>query len=172
MSTKKRLLKELKDSNNLPNDIIYLNPINESDLFTWIAIIHPLINSNSFYKNGYFQLLIKIPNNYPLDPPNISFIVDKNKIFNNFINNFNYNFKISTNIPHCNIDFNSGEICLDILKSDNWSPAWTLKSTLQAILLLLDNQEPNSPLNVDMANLFRLNDKLAIKSIINFYINN
>lgn len=168
MSTKKRLLKELKDSNNLPDNIIYLNPINESDLFNWIAIIHPSINSNSFYKNGYFQLLIKIPLNYPLNPPNISFIVNNDKIFNNLCKK---NLKISTNIPHCNIDFNSGEICLDILKSDNWSPAWTLKSSLQAILLLLDNQEPNSPLNVDMANLFRLNDISAIKSIINYYIN-
>ncbi|KAG0681692.1 hypothetical protein C6P40_002735 [Pichia californica] len=166
MTSQRRLLKELHDSSNLPESILYLHPIDESNLYIWNCIIHPENSSNSYYKNGYFQLKIKIPQNYPIDPPIISFLIDKNKI------DKNKNFKICTNIPHCNIDFKTGEICLDILKKNIWSPAWTLKSAIQAILILLDNQEPDSPLNVDMANLFRLNDKKAIESIINFYINN
>lgn len=162
----KRLLKELSsvaNPANLPDSIISLHPINDDDLYHWTAIIHPSKSSNSLYSNAYFKLIINIPPNYPLDPPNISF--DLNSDFKN-----NQNIKISNKIPHCNIDFKTGEICLDILKSDNWSPAWTLTTAILAIVVLLDNQEPDSPLNVDMANLFRLNDKSAINSIINYYL--
>jgi len=46
---------------------------------------------------------------YPLVPPIVSF---------------------TTRIFHPNVHFKTGEICLDILKS-NWSPAWTLQSVRQ-----------------------------------------
>lgn len=42
----------------------------------------------------------------------------------------------------------TGEICLDILKT-TWSPAWTLQSVCRAILALLSQAEPDSPLNCD-----------------------
>lgn len=164
-TTRKRLLKELQQSNNLPESVVFLKPISDFDLYEWKAIIHPSQNLNSFYKNGYFELFIKIPESYPLEPPKISFILNNNNKSKN-------NFKICRLIPHCNVDFKTGEICIDILKSENWSPAWTLQSALLAILVLLDNQEPDSPLNVDMANLFRINDKIAINSLINYYITN
>lgn len=57
---------------------------------------------------------------------------------------------------------------MDILKTE-WSPAWTLKSTVLAVSLLLSNPEPSSPLNCDAANLLRCGDQLAYESMIRMY---
>lgn len=163
----KRLLKELKATTTtaLPNAVLSLQPI-DGNLFTWTAIIQPI---DSFYSTAHFQLIIRVPQSYPLEPPTISFITHSSPINDRRL--LSKDVKISTYIPHCNVDFKTGEICLDILKKDHWSPAWTLQTAVLAIVVLLDNQEPDSPLNVDMANLFRLDDKTAIKSLINYYIN-
>lgn len=175
----KRLLKEVhqcSDPATLPDSIISLHLVSESDLHNWTAIIHPSKSSESLYADGYFKLLIHIPESYPLEPPQIRFDVDGTRGGNGGGGGAAHalqprHMKICRQVPHCNIDFRTGEICLDILKPDSWSPAWTLQTAVLAIVVLLDNQEPDSPLNVDMANLFRLDDKVAIKSIIDYYIN-
>lgn len=61
----------------------------------------------------------------------------------------------------------TGEICLDVLQSQ-WSPAWTLHSACTAVLALLDAPEPDSPLNVDAANLVR-HDHVAYASLCRLY---
>ena len=161
----KRLLKEVQKSSDpatLPDSIVSLHPQSESDLHNWVAVIHPPPSSGSLYAAGYFRLLIHVPPAYPLEPPQVKFDVDANAGAKDP--------RICRQIPHCNVDFKTGEICLDILKPDCWSPAWTLQTAVLAIVVLLDNQEPDSPLNVDMANLFRLDDQIAIRSVIDFYL--
>ncbi|CAO3601351.1 unnamed protein product [Absidia cylindrospora] len=119
----RRLMKELvnfeKEAASHP-EILSLYPVDDDDLLTWKAQIAGLAGTP--YQDGIFDLLIKIPFNYPMQPPNITFM---------------------TTLCHPNVHIKTGEICLDILKTA-WSPAWTLKSTVLAISLLLYNPEPSS----------------------------
>ncbi|KAK2632775.1 hypothetical protein EUGRSUZ_L01100 [Eucalyptus grandis] len=81
--------------------------------------------SETPFEGGVFQLAFAIPEQYPLQPPQVRFL---SKIF------------------HPNVHFKTGEICLDILKNA-WSPAWTLQSVCRAIIALMAHPEPDSPLN-------------------------
>lgn len=64
--------------------------------------------------------------------------------------------------------FQSGEVCLDLLKS-SWTPAYTISSTLGAIHQLLAYPAPDSPLNIDIAALQRSGDIVGAEALIRFY---
>lgn len=152
----KRLLKEYKQLVKCPpwkenRQIISLEPLDTSDVFHWKAVIaKPTREDSAYYYNGQWSLDIDVDPNYPVKPPRIK-------------------FERSTPICHPNINIESGEICLDILKSEGWSPAWNLQYLVVAILMLLDNPEPDSPLNIDLANLYRF-DKTAFESVVQYNI--
>ena len=74
-----------------------------------------------------------------------------------------------TRIFHSNIHFDTGEICLDILKPSNWSPAWTLESLCRAIVNLMANPNADSPLNCDSGNCIRAGDMLANNTMARMY---
>lgn len=149
----KRLLKELrlltKTGPSNPQ-IIELRPTDaEESIFNWIAVIKKESREESaYYYNGKWRLDIVASPQYPLKAPEIK-------------------FSAKTPINHPNVNFSTGEICLDILKDEAWSPAWNLEHLVGAILMLIDDPEPDLPLNVDLANLFRL-DKLAFESVVQF----
>lgn len=105
--------------------------------------IFPLISPPA----GLWHLDILIPRSYPLAPPKITF---------------------TTPICHPNVDFKTGEICLDLLKT-SWSPAYTLTSTLEAIHQLLAYPEVDSPFNVDIASLLKSGDKIGGESLVRFW---
>lgn len=153
----KRLFKELKQLvKNHPlqthSQIVELSPENEeTSIFEWKAVIaKPTRDDSPYYYNGQWTLDIVADLSYPIKPPKVKF----NK---------------ETPINHPNVDLKTGEICLDILKDESWSPAWNLEYILVAILMLIDTPEPDSPFNVDLANLFR-SDKDAFESVVQYTI--
>lgn len=149
MSTIQRLTKELADINNNPPTNCSAGLIDD-DIFHWQAtIIGP---EDTPYSGGLFELKIDFPQDYPFKPPNVIF---------------------TTKIYHCNINSN-GNICLDILK-EQWSPALTISKILLSICSLMNDQNPNDPLDADAAELYLKNyNKFLEKASLytSFYANN
>ena len=123
-----RLERELAQLQSTPLLNCMAQPTNP-DVITapWTGTI--LGPADTVYAGGLFKLLINFPVTYPFKPPNIVF---------------------QTKIYHPNID-SSGNICLDILKSE-WSPVLTIQKTLLSICSLLSDPNPEDPLDVDIAN--------------------
>ncbi|KAF9681125.1 hypothetical protein SADUNF_Sadunf06G0193000 [Salix dunnii] len=125
-ASRARLLKEYKEvqREKVADPDIQL-VCDDSNIFKWTALIKG--PSETPFEGGVFQLAFSVPEQYPLQPPQVRFL---------------------TKIFHPNVHFKTGEICLDILKNA-WSPAWTLQSVCRAIIALMAHPEPDSPLNCD-----------------------
>lgn len=161
-TTTKRLLHELQTYEQEPSDALYqLGPVNDDELLHWNAVLKGV--SGTAYEgtmiaalslsrllmvlDGLWLLDIQIPPQYPLQPPTIRFV---------------------TPICHPNVHFKTGEICLDLLKT-SWSPAYTIVQTLNAVQQLLTSAEPDSPLNVDIAQMFRVGDEVGAQALVRYY---
>mmetsp|Transcript_23075 Transcript_23075/g.51909 ORF Transcript_23075/g.51909 Transcript_23075/m.51909 type:complete len:145 (-) Transcript_23075:674-1108(-) len=140
MTSTGRLLKEFNDIRKNLEININIKPY-EEDLYKWKGYI--LGPNCTPYQGRYYNIDCSIPLSYPLSPPK---------------------FRFGKKIFHPNVDPNNGEICLDILKSQ-WTPAWTIVFSCQAIIVLLSSPEPNSPLNCDAGNLLRTRDFRGYSSL-------
>ena len=129
MATEKRLIKELKDITDNPPAGCSAGKKN-NDLYEWDAsIIGP---TESPYSGGIFKLSIIFSDKYPFKPPKIKF---------------------NTKILHPNISTH-GSICLDILNK-NWSPVLSVAKLLLSISSLLTDPNPEDPLNVEIATVYK-----------------
>ncbi|EHY53603.1 hypothetical protein HRR83_003815 [Exophiala dermatitidis] len=145
----KRLTRELQDLHTNPCEAtLHLAPISEEDLFSWEAVLQGPRDHTNPYHNGLWLLEISIPPNYPLAPPKVHFV---------------------TPICHPNVHFQTGEICLTLLSGEHWAPTYTLATTMGAIQQLLTSPGLDSPLNVDIANLYREHDKIGAESLVRFW---
>lgn len=144
MSSRSRLLKEIKEAARDADPTIRLAPDGEN-LLRWSATLKG--PEDTPFETGTFVVRFSLPESYPLAPPRAAF---------------------ETKIFHPNVHWKTGEICLDILK-DAWSPAWTLHSVCRAVLALLCNPEPDSPLNCDAGNMLRARDEIAYWSTARMY---
>jgi ubiquitin-conjugating enzyme E2 D/E len=127
----KRLQTELQLMIKDPPEGCSAGPINPSDLTEWHATIQG--PDGSPYAGGIFKLHIKFSREYPFKSPTLKF---------------------TTPVFHPNINSRTGDICLDILKSQ-WSPALKISKVLLSISALLVDPNPDDPLVVDIANLFK-----------------
>jgi peroxin-4 len=158
----KRLLTELQTYQSDPNDaLLELGPVSDDELMHWRAVMVGVQgtayegtsvfaytdNAADLLAGGRWLLDIQIPSTYPLAPPTVKFV---------------------TKICHPNVDFKTGEICLDLLKT-SWTPAYTITTTMTSIHQLLTSAEPESPLNIDIAQLFRQGDNVGAQALIRFY---
>ncbi|KAK3585186.1 hypothetical protein CHS0354_001820 [Potamilus streckersoni] len=96
-------------------------PVSDDDIFHWQAIIVGPLESP--YEHGVFELKVSFPRDYPVKPPQVTFI---------------------TPVYHPNID-KSGRIGLDILRH-NWRPVLHLHKVLLSIMSFLADPDPNEPL--------------------------
>ncbi|KAG5510951.1 hypothetical protein JKF63_06452 [Porcisia hertigi] len=159
-----RLGKELKDATENPDPDIHLelyDPAKNSDvvrsshssqsssqqpgLYSWLATLKG--PPDTPFEGGSYRLVLSIPHDYPLVPPKAAFV---------------------TKVFHPNVEFSTGNVCLDILKK-RWSPVWTLSSVCRAVLNLLAEPESDSPFNCDAGNLLRAGDTEGYASLVRYY---
>ena len=138
----KRLKKELDDLSNSTEFSLGKSSSDE------IHVGFRMDVEQCIYTGCSYTIRLEIPSGYPLESPKLFFV---------------------TPICHPNIDFKTGEVCLDILKSD-WSPSWDLMSVCRAVKLLLCDGNPSSPLNCDAASLLREGDIVGFESLARLYV--
>ncbi|KAM0672862.1 Ubiquitin-conjugating enzyme E2 4 [Ordospora colligata] len=131
ISGKNRLLIEMESMAKNPPPGCSAGPVNPDELDKWNAVI--MGPPGSIYEDGMFELQIVFPPFYPFSPPKVTF---------------------NTRIFHCNIF--EKNVCLDILK-DQWTPALTIDKVLLSIIVLLQEPNPDDPLNGEAAGLYRKN---------------
>ncbi|KAL5612361.1 hypothetical protein BROUX41_000107 [Berkeleyomyces rouxiae] len=159
----KRLMKELEalHAEDLQEaGIERLGPKSDDDLSNWEAVMSGRGVGHGYDANmalrsrpgsleleGRWLLRIEVPEQYPLQPPKVTF---------------------ATQIVHPNVAMPSGEICLDLLK-DAWTPQYTLVEVVKAVRLLLADPGTDSPLNVDVAALIRDGDTVAARGLVQLW---
>lgn len=134
-----RLAVEVKRARQESDKNFFLYP-DAGSLQSWQGYL--LGPEDSPYQDGVFHLRLSISSDFPVNPPKVTFL---------------------TKIYHPNIHWTSGEVCLDILKSE-WTVQWSLSRLGKALSSLLFDPNADSPLNCDAGNMIRAGDDTGFRS--------
>ncbi|KAJ4424031.1 hypothetical protein N0V82_001278 [Gnomoniopsis sp. IMI 355080] len=129
MANIKRISKEYQDLEKTPIPGITINIPDESNLSLWhVTLTGP---PSTPYANGKFGLKIELPPTYPFAAPKVTFF---------------------TRIYHPNVTCDTeGNICIGLLKPDQWKPASKMAAVLAAVRQLLIEPNPDDPLETRIA---------------------
>ncbi|CAM0881615.1 unnamed protein product [Alopecurus aequalis] len=135
-----RMQKEIKLLLSDPPPGVSLNLSEEESALSSLSSIETRIKGpeGTVYSKGVFILKIQIPERYPFQPPNVTFV---------------------TPIYHPNID-NGGRICLDILNlppKGAWQPSLNISTVLRSIGLLLSEPNPDDGLMAEISREYKYN---------------
>ncbi|EGN95458.1 hypothetical protein SERLA73DRAFT_142159 [Serpula lacrymans var. lacrymans S7.3] len=130
MTALRRIQKELSDISKKPIEGITVDA-EEDNLFMWKCAVKG--TSNSPYRNGTFRFVLELPQNFPFKPPNVTF---------------------TTKIYHPGIN-DEGQICVPILRGDEWKPSITLSTVLAVIQEKVNNPSPDDPFEPEIAALMK-----------------
>lgn len=129
----RRLLRDFKKMTMDSPEGISAAPVGD-DLFKWSAIM--LGPQNTPLEGGVWKLDLSFPAEYPESPPSVRF---------------------NTSTFHPNV-FPDGQICLDLLSGQSWSPSYDVSTLLLAILSLLADPDthatPEGGANPEAESLF------------------
>ncbi|KAI0871677.1 ubiquitin-conjugating enzyme [Hypoxylon argillaceum] len=134
-ASQKRIIKEFQECTDSPPAGMTITLPSEADLHRWdIALTGP---PGSLYAGGVYSVTLTLPPDYPFRAPQVNF---------------------ATRIYHPNITNDSlGNICLALLKPENWKPASRVRAVLDAVRNLLVEPNPDDPLEPRIADEFRSN---------------
>lgn len=140
----RRIIKELKmigDSSQTDhiNQMYTVGPSDPDNFMHWEGYIYG--PKDTPYYTGIFKITIDFPEQYPFSIPIIKF---------------------QTKIFHPNIS-TDGLICCSVLK-DDYSPALSISKILLSIISLLNDPNPDDPLNTEAGTIFK-NDKYRYMAI-------
>lgn len=93
------------------------------------------------YEKGVFEVECTVGSEWPFQPPQMKFL---------------------TKVYHPNIN-SSGTICLNILKHE-WSASLSLENVLLSISSLLEDPNPNDPLDSSVATVYKTDKDKFIKT--------
>lgn len=138
---------EFSDITKTPLDGITVALPDPSNLSLWhVTLAGP---PNTPYERGTFGIKVNLPAEYPFKAPVVTF---------------------ATRIYHPNVTNDSeGNICISLLKPENWKPASKLAQVLVALRQLLTEPNPDDPLEDRIAQEFR-SDQVEFKKHVREYV--
>ncbi|KAK5634514.1 hypothetical protein RRF57_010227 [Xylaria bambusicola] len=118
----------------------------EADLSKWdVVLTGPL---GTPYAGGVYNITVTLPADYPFKAPQVNF---------------------ATRIYHPNVTNDSlGNICLGVLKPENWKPASRVRAVLEAVRQLLVEPNPEDPLETRIADEYKNNRPEFDKNVKNY----
>ncbi|KAK8150451.1 hypothetical protein MY1884_007981 [Beauveria asiatica] len=136
MSSTRRITKEYGELTQSPPAGYHIALGPNDSLHTWhVTLSAP---KESIYHPGRYGIMLNLPTEYPFKAPVVKF---------------------TTRIYHPNVTNDSlGNICLGLLKTENWKPSTKISAVLDALRNLLVEPLPDDPLEDRIAEQYR-NDR-------------